>query len=80
MRPYGELTIGGRSHARLLFENSGEIGDVVEIERIGNLTEGHVVFLDEPHGFVDFKLRYIIDDRLVVILLENAADVRNAVI
>lgn len=25
MRPYGELAVGGGRHARLLFENTGEI-------------------------------------------------------
>jgi len=80
MRPHGELAVGGGRHARLLFENTGEIGNVVEVERIGNLTESHVVFLYEPHSFVDFKFRYIIDYRFVIILFEHAADVRNAVI
>ena len=80
MRPYGELAVGGGRHARLLFENTGEISDVVEIERIGNLTERHIIFLYEPHGFVDFKFRYIVDYRFVIILFEHAADVRDAVI
>lgn len=80
MRPDGEFTVSGRRHARLLLENTREVRHVVEAERIGYFSERMIVEFYEFQRFVYFKFCQIIHNRFVVILFENSADMRNAVI
>ena len=80
MRPYGEFTVRRRGHSRVLFEYPREIRHVVEAERVGNFSQRHIVFFDKPYRLVDFEFRDVVHDRLVIVLFENSANMRNAVI
>ena len=80
MRPNGEFTVSGRRHSRLLLENAREVRHVVEAERIRYFSERMIVEFYEFQSFVYFKFCQIIYDRFVIILFENSADMRNAVI
>ena len=78
MRPDGEFTVSGRRHARLLFEKGNN--RAVGAERIGYFSERMIVEFYEFQRFVYFKFCQIIHNRFIVILFENSADMRNAVI